>query len=232
MEEYLSENEKWEWIKGWLRQNVPWILAGIAVGAAGVAGYRWWGSHVDGQDLQAGAIYQQVVQGFSKGDRTTALVNLGKLEREYPSSPYLDQAKLLAARDYVESGDLAKAHTELQNVMEHTRDQDLGLITRLRLARVQIAQEKPDDAIATLGGVPNPGAFAGRFHEVRGDAYHAKGDNAAALKEYQAARTGNLTGTTDTQMLDLKITDLTADAQTPGSTPSSSKRPAAAAAAK
>ena len=232
MEDYLSETEKWEWIKGWLRQNVPWILAGIAVGAAGVGGWRWYGSHVDQVDVDAGALYQQVIEGFSKGDRTNALVNLGKMEREYPSSPYLDQAKLLAARDYVESGDLDKAQTELRNVIEHTRDQDLGLITRLRLARVQIAQQKPDDAIATLGGIAEPGAFATRFHEVRGDAYHAKGDNAAALKEYQAARTGNLSGVTDTQMLDLKITDLMADAHTPGSTPPSSKRPAAAAAAK
>jgi predicted negative regulator of RcsB-dependent stress response len=112
-------------------------------------------------------------------------------------------------------------------VMEHTQDKELGLITRLRLARVQIAQQKPDDAITTLGGPP-PGAFAPRFHEVRGDAYHAKGDNAAALKEYQAARTSDASGVTDTQLLDLKITDLLADAHTP----TSPKQPSAAAAAK
>jgi predicted negative regulator of RcsB-dependent stress response len=230
MEEYLSEKEKWEWIKGWLRQNIPWILAGIAVGAAGVGGWRWYLSHVDQRGQDAGALYQQVVEAFGKGDRTNALVNLGKMEREYPSSPYVDQAKLLAARVYVDSGELDKAHTELQNVIEHTQDQDLGLITRLRLARVQIAQQKPDDAIATLGGIPDPGAFAPRYHEVRGDAYHAKGDNAAALQEYQAARTGDLSGVTDTQTLDLKITDLLADTRAPGSL--SSKQPSAAAAAK
>ncbi len=209
-------------------------MAGIAVGAAGVAGWRWYGGHVDQRGIEAGALYQQVVEGFGKGDRTHALVNLGQMEREYPSSPYLDQAKLLAAREYVESGELDKALTELRNVLEHTKDQDLGLISRLRLARVQIAQQKPDDAIATLGGIADPGAFAPRFHEVRGDAYHAKGDNAAALKEYQAARTGDLSGVTDTQMLDLKITDLTADTHTPSSalsssSPLSSKQPAAAA---
>ena len=230
MEDYLSETEKWEWIKGWLRQNIPWILAGIAIGAAGVGGYRWYLSHVDARGMEAGGLYQQVVEGFGKGDRTNAMVSLGKLEREYPASPYVDQAKLLAAREYVESGELDKAHTELQNVLEHTKDQDLGLVTRLRLARVQIAQQKPDDAIATLGGIADSGAFAPRFHEVRGDAYHAKGDNAAALKEYQAARTGDLSGVTDTQLLDLKITDLLADTHTPGSTPSTSKQPAAAAA--
>jgi predicted negative regulator of RcsB-dependent stress response len=225
MEEYLSEKEKWEWIKGWLRENSPWVLAGIAVGAIAVGGWRWYVGHLDQRGLDAGALYQQIFDAFGKGDRTTGLVNLGRMEREYPSSPYLDQAKLVAARVYVEAGELDKAHTELQAVLEHTKDKDLGLISRLRLARVQIAQQKPDDAIMTLAGV-DAGAFAPRFHEVRGDAYHAKGDNANALKEYQAARTGDFSGAT--QLLDLKITDLLADTRT--STPP--KQPAAAAAAK
>ena len=224
MEDYLSETEKWEWIKGWLRENVPWILAGLAIGGLGIGGWRWYSNHVDQRSLDAGAVYERIIEAFDKGDRTAGLVNLGQLEREYPSSPYLDQAKLLAARVYVDSGELDKAHTELQGVMDHTKDKELGLITRLRLARVQIAQQKPDDALTTLRGA-EPGAFAPRFHEVRGDAYHAKGDNPSALKEYQAARTADFGGVTDTQLLELKITDLLADA---GPTPSPKQPPAAA----
>ncbi len=37
-------------------------------------------------------------------------------------------------------------------------------------------------------GTADQGAFEGRFAEVRGDAYFAKGDKAAALREYRAAR--------------------------------------------
>jgi len=225
MEDYLDEHEKWEWLKGWFKENIPWILAGIAVGGVAVGGWRWYGSHVDQKGMAAGAMYAQIVDAFQKSDNTTALVKLGQLEREYPSSPYLDQAKLLAARVDVEAGELAQAHTELQSVMDHTKDKDLALITRLRLARVQIAQQKPDDALTTLSGA-DPGALAARFHEVRGDAYHAKGDNGAALKEYQAARFGDSSGVTDSQMLDLKISDLLADAHTP----ESPKPPAPAAA--
>ena len=227
MEDYLSEKEQWEWIKGWLRENTVWVLAGLAVGGAAVGGWRWYGNHIDQKGIDAGAKYEQIVESFDKGDRTTALVNLGQMEREHPSSAYLDQAKLLAARMYVESGDLEKARSELQAVIDHTKDKDLGLITRLRLARVLIAQQKPDEALVTLNGA-EAGAFTPRFHEVRGDAYHAKGDNASALKEYQAARTGDPGGVTDTRLLDLKITDLLADS----GSPSKPTQPSAAATAK
>jgi predicted negative regulator of RcsB-dependent stress response len=77
---------------------------------------------------------------------------------------------------------------------------------------VQIAQQKPDDALATLNGV-DPGAFGPRFHEVRGDADLAKGDKTGALTEYRAARSMDLGGGGGgNSLLDLKISDLVADA--------------------
>jgi len=91
------------------------------------------------------------------------------------------------------------------------------MVARERLARVQIAQGKPEAALATLAAT-NVGAFAGRFQEVRGDAYYAKGDKAAALREYRSAKAGSGGGTTP--LLDLKIADLTPEASpNPTSTP-------------
>jgi predicted negative regulator of RcsB-dependent stress response len=218
VDDYLSDKEQWEFVKGWLRENGPWIIAGIALAAAGVAGWRWWQDHRDQQALEASARFEQITASFARGDRTRALVLLGEMERESASSPYLDQAKLMAARSYVDQGELDKAAAELSAVIQHSKDKDLVLLTRARLARVQIAQGKPDMALATLDGV-DPGAFAPRFHEVRGDALHAKGENAAALKEYRAARTADLTGAGGNELLDLKITDLLADAGTPATSP-------------
>src|SRR5262249_18832732 len=87
------------------------------------------------------------------------------------------------------------------------KDSALALIARIRLARVQIAARKPDEALATLSGI-EPGAFAPRYYEVRGDAYYAKGDKVAALREYRMARAKDLTGASDTSRLDLKTSDL------------------------
>jgi predicted negative regulator of RcsB-dependent stress response len=212
VESYLSEKEQWEAIKGWFRENGLWIVAGIAVGALGIGGWRWWDSHLDQVGREASGKYEQMLTSLGRGDRTEALVLLGDLEHNYSSSPYVDQGKLAAAGVYVNVNELDKANTELQAVIQHSKDPHLVLLARLRLARVQIAQQKPDDALATLNGV-EPGAFASRFHEVRGDANYAKGDKAGALTEYRAARGMDMgSGVTDTSLLDLKISDLVADA--------------------
>jgi predicted negative regulator of RcsB-dependent stress response len=212
VEDYLSEKEQWEAIKSWFRENGLWIVAGIAVGAAGIGGWRWWEAHVDRIGMEASGKYEQMLKAFGKGDRTEGFVLLGDLEHNYSSSPYVDQARLAAARVYVEANELDKANTELQVVSQHSKDPHLALLARLRLARVQIAQQKPDDALATLTGV-EPGAFASRFHEVRGDAEFAKGNKAGALTEYRTARAMDMgSGVTDTSLLDLKISDLVADA--------------------
>jgi predicted negative regulator of RcsB-dependent stress response len=208
VDELLSEQEQWEWVKAQVRENGPAVLLAIAVGLGAVFGYRAWVSHQDATRMAAGSQYMSMVHALEHGDRTGALSLLGDLEREHASSPYTDQAKLLAARVYVDDNQLDRAAGELQSVATQSKDKDLALIARLRLARVQIAQNKPDVAIANLAGVEDASAFAPRAHEIRGDAYYAKGDKPKALSEYQSAKHGG--GDTDTQLLDLKIADLTA----------------------
>lgn len=209
MEDYLSEKEQWEQLKSWLRANGVWILAGIVCGALILEGYRWWQARTDRIALEASAKYQQIADALEKGDKTRALTLTGELEREHSSSPYVDQAHLLAARVAVQDGDLAKAATTLKSIMDSTKDEQMALVARLRYARVLIAQNKPDEAIATLN--VEAGAFKPRFADARGDALYAKGDKDGALAEYQAAREGALTQSVDSQTLDLKIQDLTAD---------------------
>ncbi|TLZ20328.1 MAG: tetratricopeptide repeat protein [Gammaproteobacteria bacterium] len=210
VEDYLSEREQWEWLKAQVRENAPAVVLALLVVAAGVFGWRWWQGRLDAGRLEAGARYTQILQALDRGDRTRAITLLGELERDFGKSPYADQARLLAARVYVDNGELERAAGELANVAERSKDRDLALVARLRLARVQIAQGKPDGALATLG-VVEPGAFAARFHEVRGDADYAKGDRAAALKEYRSAQAG----AAGDSLLALKIADLTADTAAP-----------------
>lgn len=217
MDDYLlSEREQWEALKRWLQVNGPAILAGIAVAAIGLGAYRWWQARQDNADLAAGAMFVEMENAFEQGDRTEAFILLGDLERQYPSSPYADQARLASAKAFVGNGDLGKAADELREVMQHSSDSILRLVARLRLARVQIAQHQASDALATLNGA-NAGAMAAQYAEVRGDAYYAMGDKSAALAQYRLARAADTGGETDSGLLDLEISSLAADTAAPAS---------------
>ena len=211
MDDYLSEAEKWEQFKGWLRSYIPWILGGVAVALAGITGWNWWLDRQTRVATEASVRYEQMTDALQKNDPTRAKSIAAGLAKDFPDSPYVDQAHLFEARLAVEANDLPKADSLLRGIMDRSRDEQLALIARMRLARVQLAQNKPDDALATLNGKP-PGAFEARFHEVRGDIYFAKGNKPEALKEYLAALAGSDARSVDTQSLQLKINDLKADA--------------------
>lgn len=227
MDDYLmSEREQWEALKRWVRENGPAILAGVALAALGLGGYRWWQARENNAELAAGAMYVGMENAFLQGNSTQAFILLGDLERQYPSSPYADQAKLASARAFVQDGELARAAGELQDVMEHSHDSILKLIARQRLARVQIAQHELSEALATLNGA-DPGALAPQYAEARGDAYYAMGDTSAALAQYRLAKAKDSGGQTDTGLLDLKISDLAADVATPAMPAAQAASPAA-----
>ena len=140
MDDYLSEKEQWEWLKTQLKVNGPWIVAGVAGGALLLSGWHWWQGHADELASQASAQSLQIAEAFGRRDRARALAMIDTLKREQPKSPYLDEVNLVAARAFVDAGELDKAAASLKSVMENTPDHALALIARERLARVQIAQ--------------------------------------------------------------------------------------------
>jgi predicted negative regulator of RcsB-dependent stress response len=217
VDDYLTEAEQWERFKAWVRSYGVWILGGVVIALAGIAAWNWWEDRQSATALQASAKYEQMTEALGKNEIARAKTLIAELERDYPNSPYADQAHLFEARIAVEAGDLAKADSVLRGVMERSKDEQLALIARLRLARIQLAQNKPDDALNTLK-VAEAGAFTARFHETRGDVLFAKGDKAGALKEYQSALIGTETQSIDSRSLQLKINDLKADAPAPAAT--------------
>jgi predicted negative regulator of RcsB-dependent stress response len=206
VDEYLNEKEQWERLLRSLREQAPWMLAGVAVVGAIFGGWHLWETHLEQRALTAAARYQQVLDAFAAADIAGGVKIADQLVKDYPDSAYADQANLAAARVEAESPQLDQAAARLAQVMRHTPDPALALVARLRLARVQIAQGKPDDAIKTLDAV-DAGAFKARFAEVRGDALLAKGDRKGALEQYRAARAGGA-DTVDGELLDLKINEL------------------------
>jgi predicted negative regulator of RcsB-dependent stress response len=206
VEEYLNEREQWERVLAWVREQGPWILGGVAIAVAIYGGWSYWQNRTQQRNLAAAAGYEQVIDAFGHNDVNGGFRLADDLTKSFPGTAYADQANLAVARIQVENKQLDPAAARLRQVLASTKDAELALITRLRLARVQLAQGKPDEALKTLDAV-SPGAFAGRYAEVRGDALLAKGDRDGALKAYREARSSG-GATVDDGLLDLKIGEL------------------------
>ena len=206
MSEY-SEAEQMERAKSWLKMNAIWIIAGIAIGAGGLGGWRWYQERRNTQAETASARYEELVDAFSRRDNVRGTTLLAELNREYAWTPYASLGTLIAARVQVEANELDKAAASLKSVMDNAKDDELKMVARLRLARVQSALGKHDEALNLLK-VDNPGEFAPRLADARGDVLLAKGDRDGALREYTAARASGNDGRIDVDMLDLKIRDL------------------------
>jgi predicted negative regulator of RcsB-dependent stress response len=189
-----------------VREQGPWILAGVAVALAIYGGWNYWQNRTQQRDLAAATRYDQVIEAFGRNDVNGGFRLADELVKAYPSTAYADQANLAAARIQVENKQLEPAAARLTQVLASTKDPELALVARLRLARVELAQGNADQALKTLDAV-NPGAFAARYAQVRGDVLLAKGDRDGALKAYREARGGGGT-TTDGGLLDLKIGEL------------------------
>ena len=208
MDDYLNEQEQWDMVRRWLRDNGIWLLAGVVLAAGGLWSWRAWQEHKETQLLQASAQYQQLVEAFGKNDLGAVSALADQLAASHPGTGYADQSQLAAARLQVENNQLPAALARLQKGMASTSDHELALIVRMRIARLQIEQHQVDAALATLAGA-EPGAFAARFAEVRGDALLAKGDRGGALKAYREAQTAPAGASGGGDLLTLKINELT-----------------------
>jgi predicted negative regulator of RcsB-dependent stress response len=204
-EDYLTDDEQLEVVKKYTKEYGIWIIGGVVLGVALLLGWRYYQGAQNTEALAASGKFNEMTGAMQAGDFTKSRSLAEGIIKDYPKSAYADQAQLALAGIAVDSGKSADAVAPLSVVMNNSKDQDLRQIARLRLARVLIDQGKPDDAIKTLAE-GTPGGFAGRYHEVRGDALAAKKDAAGAVTEYKAALTASDGG--DGSLLELKIADL------------------------
>lgn len=207
MDDYLSEREQIDRVRRWTRENAPWAIAGILLGVGLLVGWQQYQGWRERQSLAASEKYDQTIEALARGDRDAANNLARQLKSDYERTPYADMAELALARFYVEDGKLAEAAKYLEDVMNTSKDGELKLVARLRLARVQRALGNADAALATLSGA-EAGGFAPAFAEVRGDLLLDRGDRAGALAAYREAAAAEQAGLVDAELLQLKIDSL------------------------
>ena len=184
--EDLTDNEREEQLRRWWSDNWAWIIGGVALGLALLAGWQYWQRYQVQKGEADESAYLAIVRSLDAGKRDDAARQSIELRERRPGSPYADQADLALARASVEARQYDEAAGLLKRVADGSRDAELRLVAQTRLARVLLEQGKHDEALALLD-VAKAGAFAGLVHDIRGDALAAKGDVAGARKEYESA---------------------------------------------
>lgn len=212
MDEYLSEKEQIEKLRGWWSDNGSWVIAGIALGVALLVGWNGWQGYVTRRAEEASALYTQLAALSVKGDlagaeRDQALDIGQRLKSGFAATPYDEQGALALARINVDAGFLDEAAAELDYVLNQSDDPELAMVARVRLARIRLQQDRLDDAAAVLA-VEDAGAFKARVAELRGDIAHARGDLGAARAAYEEALAGTDSGVVNRVYVQMKLDDL------------------------
>lgn len=215
MSVHLSEEEQLEVLKRWWKEYGKTIIFAVLIAVGGYFGVTGWQNQQQAKAEAASTLYDDLItavnvapgETLSADSKTTAEHLASQLKDGDSSSLYAHNAALLLAKLAVEAGDLEKAATELNWVLSNKPNLATEQITRLRLARVKIAQQAYDEAEALLADSAE--AFKSEYTEARGDILHARGDLDAARTAYQQAL-----DTTDpqqqerTMLLQLKLDDL------------------------
>lgn len=185
MTAHFDDEAQAEQLKEWWKENWKALVAGLALGVGAIFG---WEGYKDYREAQAGAasqMFEDLKEALGQAKTEEAMKIGDALIEEHGRTPYATGAALFLATESVRVNDLDQAITRLQWAEQHSKDNGLKQIARLRHARVLWQQKKFDEALAKLdGGTPD---FQAMAEELRGDIRLAQGDRQLARQSYEKA---------------------------------------------
>ncbi len=204
METYTTDEEQIEAVKRWWRENGLPIALGLVIGLGGIFGWRGYLAYEVAQAEAASDVFQNMTAQMRDKNAEKAREHAQKLLDEYATTPYAVFAAMNLAKLAVEDGDFEGARDHLEYASDHAQGQELRSLARVRLARVIVAEGKPDEALKVLGQ-GNFGELDNIASELKGDILAAKGDREAASAAYNAALNGVAPDSPAFELLTLKL---------------------------
>lgn len=202
-----TEDEQVEALKKWWSENGIAIVAGIVIGIGAIFGWRGWQTHQQVQAEAASRLYAEAIVNIRQGRNTAAQEAAGRLLNEYSRTGYAAFAALMLARLHVEENDLDAALMQLQWVLDHADVEELKHLARIRMARVYLARQEPEQALAVLD-VSSRGEFIAMYEELKGDAYMQLNQIEQARSAYQIALTETDNPAGSNPHLQMKLDDI------------------------
>jgi predicted negative regulator of RcsB-dependent stress response len=187
VDEQLTDQQQAAIVRKWFRENGSFVLGGLVLGLGALFGWNQWQDYQGTQAAQASELYESIVVAV-RSDRTKKAEELlADLESGYKGSPYLDQARLIMAKSYLDRSEFDIGGDFLERTLADSKSEQIRHIARLRLARVRLQQRRLEDALGIVDEAPADSAFAAQYHDLRGDILFALDRLDEARAEYELA---------------------------------------------
>jgi predicted negative regulator of RcsB-dependent stress response len=209
VDELLSEKEQIERMRTWWSEYGSYVIGGVVLGALILFGFNYYQTAQVAAQVAASELYDDLTDKIVAGDVEAAEVIAKDLADSHGVSSYAAQSHLAMARLYMDENRDLDASESLRALLAMNGHEPFKHIARLRLAKVLLYQDRPEEVL-TLLAEPRGGAFTARYAEVRGDAYVALGRFNEARSAYQAVLMEQLP-VVDQALVQLKLLDLPED---------------------
>lgn len=175
---YSQEKSLWQ-------QHGKWVITLFVLFLFTYGGMQFYAHYQSKRALKASIVYDKLLSLSQQSDKAEAIQTATTLVAQYPKTPYAPLAALLLAKFSFEAHNLEETTTHLNFAIK--AEGPAQPIARVRLARVLIDQNKPEEALALLTEKQVPKGFVLMFEETKGDIYLMQNDKVKARMAYQTA---------------------------------------------
>ena len=183
--EFETEEQQAEAVKNWFKEYGLTIVMGLVIGLGGVYGYRYYDAEQEAGFERASTAYAEVLESIA--DKTAFNGKVAQYKGEYGNNVYSNLLGFHQAKVAIDEKDLASAESTLADVVANADHEVIEHTARIRLARVQIALEKYEEALTTIAAAKGD-AYNYSYELLRGDIWLARGDEQKAKAAFEKAQ--------------------------------------------
>lgn len=206
-EDIYDSYEQSERARQWFQRNGGSLLIGVLGALAVIWGYNAWRGAKGAELERAAYAYSEVTTAIEAKNAESVSTAAGALRKSFDGTTYAALGSLAEASFLVSNNKLDAAEAALRYAAENGESLELKALASLRLARLLLAKDKPQDVLDMLAKQGANG-FKANTDELRGDAYAQLGKINEARAAYAAALTATDLATPGRSTLQMKLDNL------------------------
>lgn len=186
IEGYETEEQQIDAIKRFLKKYGVFLIISAVIIIAGIGGWHYYQSVHKSSLEQASQTYSNLILKFQEKGINDERDEMQKFVTDNKNNTYGVLVSLLLAKEFVKQKEYKQAISQLIQLKSYNKYAPLDPVINLRLAKVQLAFGKFDDAIKTVGLITAP-SFAVKANQIKGLIYLNKGDTVKAYYAFKLA---------------------------------------------